>query len=264
MSRRYTLKDGGVAVVTGASAGIGVELARQLAARGYDLVLAARRKDRLAELAAEIHTQYGVKALACPLDLAQVHAAEKLHAFTQEHHQDVSLLVNNAGFGWDGVTADMPARVAEEMIHLNMLTLTQACRLFAPDLIRRGGGGILNVSSVAGMTPMPRFAVYAATKAYVNSFSQALAVELEPQGVRVCCVCPGGTSTEFAQVSGREEDKLPFLRMSAEEVARLGLKGFDRGETLTVTGPLNRAAAVFSRWIPENLLMKVLAMGMKA
>ncbi len=257
MSSTYKLIGDGTAIVTGASAGIGVVLARALAKKGYDLVLVARREDRLRELADELHMSLGTKVTVLAQDLSKSGAAKKVHAFTKGEGLDVALLVNNAGFGWDGEVVDMPEKTAHDMMMLNMVTLTELSALYAKDLVARGSGGIINVSSVAGVFPMPRFAVYAATKSYVTSFSLALAAELEDKGVRVQAVCPGGTDTEFGQVAGRDADQPGGpLRMTAEEVGALALKGFDKGDWMTTTGLVNQAASNLGKFIPLEPLLK--------
>ncbi len=186
-----------VALITGASAGLGVEFARQLSTRGYGLVLAARRKDRLDELASELGN-----ARSVAIDLSKPNAAAKLLADLAANGETVELLVNNAGFGLIGRFAELDAKRQRQMIDLNVATLTDLCRAVAPAMIERKSGRILNVASTAAFQPGPKMAVYFATKAFVLSLSEALHEELKPHGVKVSCLCPGPTRTEFGEVAG--------------------------------------------------------------
>ena len=186
-----------IALITGASAGLGVEFARQLSERGHRLVLVARRKDRLEELAKELGN-----ARAVALDLSKGNAAAKLLADVEAAGEQVDILVNNAGFGLIGRFADADAKRLRQMIDLNVGTLTDLCRAVAADMIKRKSGGIINVASTAAFQPGPNMAVYFATKAFVLSLSEALHEELKPHGVHVTCLCPGPTRTEFGAVAG--------------------------------------------------------------
>ena len=186
-----------VALVTGASAGLGVEFARQLSKRGQRLVLAARRKERLEELARELGN-----ARAVAIDLSKANAALKLMDDLTANGETVDLLVNNAGFGLIGQFAELDAKRERQMIDLNAGVLTDLCRAVAPDMIERRSGGIINVASTAAFQPGPKMAVYFATKAFVLSLTEALHEELKPHGIRVSCLCPGPTRTEFGDVAG--------------------------------------------------------------
>jgi hypothetical protein len=180
-----------VALITGASAGLGVEFARQLAKRGHRLVLAARRKERLDDLAKELGN-----ARAVAIDLSKSNAAARLMADIEANGETVEFLVNNAGFGLIGRFAELEATRERQMIDLNVGTLTDLCRAAAPAMVKRKSGGILNVASTAAFQPGPKMAVYFATKAFVLHLSEALHEELKPHGVRVSCLCPGPTLTE--------------------------------------------------------------------
>ena len=244
-----------VALITGASAGLGVEFARQLSKRGYRLVLAARRKDRLEELAQELGD-----ARAVAIDLSKKDATAKLLADLEANGETVDLLVNNAGFGLIGLFSELDAKRERQMIDLNVGTLTDLCRAVAPQMIARKSGGILNVASIAGFQPGPRFAVYCATKAFVLSLTEALHEELKPHGIRVSCLCPGPTRTEFGDVAGLKGDMgkaFDKLAMDAATVVRLGLDGLDNNRAVVVTGALNKTGAAIIRFLPRSLVRKI-------
>ncbi len=242
-----------VALITGASAGLGVEFARQLAKRGQRLVLAARRKDRLDALAAELGN-----ARAVAIDLAQPGSAARLVSELEAAGEQVELLVNNAGFGLKGRVAELaPARL-REMIDLNVGSLTDLCRAIAPGMIERRSGAILNVASTAAFQPGPGMAVYFATKAYVLSFTEALHEELKPHGIKVSALCPGPTRTEFGAVAGfGENGSFDRMSMDAASVVRAGLKGLDRNRAVVVTGLLNKIGAASTRFIPRPVIRKI-------
>jgi len=242
-----------VALVTGASAGLGVEFARQLSKRGHRLVLAARRKDRLEELAKELG-----RARAVAIDLSKANAAAKLLADLEANGEVVDLLVNNAGFGLIGRFAELDAKRLRQMIDLNVGALTDLCRAVAPQMIARKSGSILNVASTAAFQPMPGAANYAATKAYVLSLSEALHSELKDEGVTVTALCPGPVRTEFADVAGirDSEERTPdMLWMSAEEVAADAVRGLEGGKRVVVPGLLNRAGAISGQHAPRALAL---------
>jgi hypothetical protein len=243
----------GVALVTGASAGLGAEFARQLAKRGQRLVLAARRKERLDALAAEVGNARAVEA-----DLGKPDAAAELLANIAAEGESVELLVNNAGFGLTGRFAELDASRQREMIDLNVRALTDLCRLVAPQMIERRSGGILNVASTVAFQAGPGMAVYFATKAYVLSFSEALHEELKPHGIHVTCLCPGPTRTEFGAVAGfGEQGAFDRLAMDAGPVVEAGLKGLERNRAVVVTGMLNKVGAASTRFVPRPLLRRI-------
>ncbi|MFC7536127.1 SDR family NAD(P)-dependent oxidoreductase [Sphingomonas sp. GCM10030256] len=244
-----------VALVTGASAGLGVDFARQLSADGARLVLVARRKDRLDALAAELGG-----ARAVELDLSVPEAARRLMADLQAHGEHVDLLVNNAGFGLAGQFADQePARL-RQMIDLNCGVLTDLARAVVPGMIERRRGGILNVASTAAFQPGPGMAAYFATKSYVLSLSEALHEELKPHGVRVTCLCPGPTRTEFGEVAGwggRFNKAMERIAMDSAPVVAAGLNGLQKNQAIVVTGGLNKAGAVATRFLPRALVRRI-------
>lgn len=237
------------AVVTGASAGLGVEFARQLAQKGYDLVLVARRRDRLEKLAAELASA-NVEAVVVESDLSAAGASAALVRTLEERAIDVELLVNNAGVGAHGLALDLPIDRMTQMIQLNVTALVELSLALAAKMAARGRGAILHVSSTASFQPDPYFAVYGATKAFVTSFSMALAAELAPRGVRVLAHCPGPTRTEFNDVADVSASAGDWTYMSAARCVAIGLRALERGRWLVVTGWLNAIAAFFSRRSP--------------
>lgn len=242
-----------VALITGASAGLGVEFARQLSRRGHALVLAARRKERLEELAKALGN-----ARAVAIDLSKANAASKLMAALEAAGEEVEILVNNAGFGLIGRFAELDARRERQMIDLNVGTLTDLCRSVAPRMIDRKSGGILNVASTAAFQPGPKMAVYFATKAFVLSLSEALHEELKPHGVRVTCLCPGPTRTEFGDVAGFGGNGLfDRVAMESPEVVRAGLEGLDKNKAVIVPGLVNKVTASSGRFAPRSVVRKI-------
>jgi hypothetical protein len=242
-----------VALVTGASAGLGVEFARQLSRRGHSLVLAARRKDRLAELARELGD-----ARSLAIDLSKANAAAKLMADIEANGETVDLLVNNAGFGLIGPFAELDAKRERQMIDLNAGALTDLCRAVAPAMIERRSGGILNVASTAAFQPGPKMAVYFASKAFVLSLSEALHEELKPHGIKVTCLCPGPTRTEFGEIAGFGGNSLfDKVAMNAAEVVETGLKALDSNDAVLVAGWINKIGAASTRLAPRSVVRKI-------
>lgn len=242
-----------VALVTGASAGLGVEFARQLSSRGHHLVLAARRKERLEELAAELRN-----ARAVAIDLSAPGAAQRLIGELDASGDQIDVLINNAGFGLRGYFAEQdPARL-RQMIDLNCGALTELCRAVLPQMIERRSGAILNVASTAAFQPGPGMAVYYATKAFVLSLSEALHEEAKPHGVKVTALCPGPTRTEFGDVAGFPASAaLTRVSMDAEPVVRKGLEALEKNRAVIVTGGLNSAIAFSNRIAPRFIARKI-------
>jgi short-subunit dehydrogenase len=242
-----------VALITGASAGLGVEFARQLSKRGHRLVLAARRKDRLDELAHELGN-----ARAVAIDLSRPNATAKLLADLAANGETVELLVNNAGFGLIGRFAELDPKRERQMIDLNVATLTDLCRAVAPGMIERKSGAILNVASTAAFQPGPKMAVYFATKAFVLSLSEALHEELKPHGVKVSCLCPGPTRTEFGDVAGFGGNGLfDWVAMDSPAVVEAGLGGLDNNKAVVIPGLLNKVTASSGRFAPRSVVRKI-------
>jgi short-subunit dehydrogenase len=243
----------GVTLVTGASAGLGADFARQLGARGERLVLVARRKDRLDALAAELGN-----ARAVAVDLGEAGAARRLMADIASNDERVECLVNNAGFGLAGRFAELDGARQREMIDLNCGALTELAHAVLPAMIAARSGRILNVASTAAFQPGPGMAVYFATKAFVLSFSEALHEEVRAHGVTVTALCPGPTSTEFGDVAGWKGHPL-IDRMSAAsaDVVRMGIKAMDNGRAVAVPGLANKLGAQGHRLLPRLLLRRV-------
>lgn len=244
------------ALVTGASAGIGEEFARQLARRGTDLVLVARRGERLAELADELGGEVEVEVLAADLlaPSGRESVEERLRAFAGP----VDLLVNNAGYGMYGPFAELDVERQTRMIELNVTALTRLAHAVAGRLRQDGAGGIINVASTAAFQPDPYGAVYGATKAFVLSFSEALHEELAPAGVRVTALCPGFTATEFQHVAGVRDGAMPAPGvMKVEPVVRAGLDAFTRGRAVCIPGVVNKLTGHGSAMSPSVLTRRI-------
>jgi short-subunit dehydrogenase len=246
------------AVVTGASSGIGAEIARVLAQRGYDLVLVARRQGRLEALQGELTTSHGGAVETLALDLESPAAPLALHETLVSRGIAVHTLVNNAGFGMRGSFATLPYDRQMAMIELNVSALTKLCRLMLPAMIERRRGGIVNIASTAAYQAGPNMAVYYATKAFVLSLSEALHEEAKRHGVTVTALCPGPTDTEFSKVADVEMvRKFKFGRMPAAEVARAGIAGYEAGRAVVVPGATNRIGAVAAQLLPRALVRRI-------
>ncbi len=243
-------------LVTGASGGIGEAAARQLARGGARLLLTARSEDALERLADELR-RLGADAEVLAHDLGTPGAAHTLYERVTEAGHTVDVLVNNAGFGKLGAFAEGDAEVYEQMVTLNVTNLVALTRLCLPGMLRRGTGGVLNVASTAAFQPVPSFAVYAASKAFVKSFTEALHAEVEGSGVAVTCLCPGPTSTGFfdrADMSGVPGGRPPE---TPEKVARVGLEALLENERLVVSGLTNKVTAVAARFVPTKAILAV-------
>lgn len=243
------------ALITGASAGIGEAFARQLARKGYDVVLVARRRDRLEKLAELVTTAHGVAAEIIEADLAQpddVAAVEK-----RLRVGDITMLVNCAGFGTRGEFASLPEERELEEIDVNVRALTRLSHSALEMMVPAHSGTIINVASTGAFQPVPYMATYAATKAYVLSFSEALHEEAKPHGVTVTCVCPGATRTEFQQVAGVDERALRTGWATPDSVAAAALRAAARGKAIVVPGGLNQATALSNRFMPRFVTRKI-------
>jgi short-subunit dehydrogenase len=241
-------------LITGASGGIGRDLAHLFAADGYNLILVARRADKLGELASELQAKHHVGAVALPIDLAEPAAPEEIFHVLEEQGMPVDVLVNNAGFGTFGQFARADLHEQLQMLQVNVAALTHLTRLFLPGMLRAKRGRILNVASTAAFQPGPYMAVYYATKAYVLSFSEAIAAELAGSGVTVTALCPGPTSTGFQHRAGVENSALFRANtMTSQAVARIGYRGLMRGKRLVITGAKNKLLAFGTRLVPRRL-----------
>jgi len=251
------------ALVTGASSGIGLELARQLATRGANLILTARSKDKLDALAQELAQMHRVEVQVVVADLAAPGGAEGLCADVDALGVSVDHVVNNAGFGDAGALSKADAAKLAEMVRLNCEAVVVLSRHFLPGMLERGRGGVLNVASTAAFQPMPFMAVYAATKAFVLSFSAALAREVEGSGVRVTALCPGPVPTGFQAAAGIEPGVERIAALSAERTAEIGLAAYGVGDTVCVPGAVNRVQTVLSKLAPRGLLTSAISVAMK-
>jgi short-subunit dehydrogenase len=247
------------ALITGASGGIGYELAKLFARDHCNLVVVARSGPKLAEFAGELERQFGVSVKSVTLDLAAASASQFLFDQLQRDGVTVDILVNNAGYGKFGEFAQVPLEESLGQIHLNITALTALTRLFLAPMLERHSGKIMNVASTAGFQPGPGMAVYYATKAYVISFSEALADELKGTGVTVTCFCPGATDTGFQGHAGMEDTVLfrKLRPMSAKAVARDGYRALMRGKTLAISGLRNRLLAESVRFAPRKVVTAI-------
>lgn len=246
-------------LVTGASAGIGKELAKLFAQDRYNLVLVARNASRLTTLAGELQQRFGITAKPFSLDLASSAAPQFLFDQLAREEISVDVLVNNAGYGKLGAFAEVSYEESTGQIDLNITALTHLAKLFLAPMLERKAGKILNVASTAGFQPGPLMAVYYATKAYVISFSEALANELQGSGVTVTCLCPGATDTEFQTRAGTEQTTL-FRRMrpmDAATVARDGYRALMKGKPLVISGLRNKLLAQSLRISPRRAVTAV-------
>ncbi|MGH2716954.1 MAG: SDR family NAD(P)-dependent oxidoreductase [Actinomycetota bacterium] len=246
----------GTALITGASSGIGYEFSRLFAKDHFDLILVARSGDRLAQIADQLSVGCGISVRVIARDLGQPGAAEAL--FAEVEPTAVDVLVNNAGFGLKGTVAELSAEAQEQMVQLNVVTLTALTRLFLPGMLERWQGGILNLASTAAFQPGPLMAVYFATKAYVLSFTEALADEVHGSGVTVTALCPGPTVTGFADRAGTAETRLfRGPTMDAATVAAAGYAALKQGKPLVVPGARNRVLAFGTRLAPRPVIMRI-------
>jgi uncharacterized protein len=246
------------ALVTGASAGIGWALAEQLAAGGANLVLTARRTDRLQKLAAELTAKHGAQVEVFAADLARPEAAAEIHAFTEGRRIDVEVLVNNAGFGAYGYTHDIEETRLVDMVEVNCAAVVRLTRAYLPRMVERRHGDILIVASTAAFQAVPFISAYAATKAFDLLFSEGLAEEVRGLGLHVCALCPGSTTTEFQQVAHQPDRAFRFAE-PADKVARVGLEGLARGKTCVISGGRNRWMVFAERLAPRSFVAKMAA-----
>ncbi len=251
------------ALVTGASAGIGLELAKQLAQGGANLVLTARRVDRLQALASELAAKHGTRTEVFSADLTRPQAPEEIHGFTTEKGIEVELLVNNAGFGAFGNAYEIPIEKMLEMIQVNCSAVVHLTRIYLPEMVARRHGDVLIVSSVAAFQAVPYNSVYAATKAFDLLFSEGIAAEVRGSGVRVCALCPGSTSTEFKDVA-QQPDRAFRSAETAEKVARVGLEALAAGKTMVISGFKNKLMTESQRLAPRSLVTRMAEKMMRA
>jgi uncharacterized protein len=251
-------------LITGASSGIGADLARVLARKGYGVTLVARRDDLLRALADELTSSSAVRAEVVTADLSEEAARDGLAAEVAARGLTVDLLVNNAGFSTVGPVHRSDAAREVAMIRTNVEAVAHLCSLFVPGMVERGRGAVLNVASMAAFQPLPGQAGYGATKAFVLSYSQALGQELKGKGVTVTALCPGPVETGFAEAAGISEDEaadaLPrFMWVSSPDVAAQAVAGLAKGQAVVIPGTSNRIAAGFAHLTPRRLLLPILA-----
>lgn len=245
-------------LVTGASSGIGAEIARELARRGHGVTLAARREERLRELAEELAGEHDVRAETVSADVADESARRRLKAALTERNLAVEVLVNNAGFGSGGAFVELEAEKEAEMVRTNVEAVVALTGTFLPDMVDRGRGAVLNVASLIAFQPVPFQATYGATKAAVLSFSDALHEELRGTGVTVTSVCPGPVRTEFGESGGfgGADDRIPDrFWLEADKVAADAVNAMDNGDRITVPGTTNQIAALYGQHVPRFLLL---------
>lgn len=247
---------GKTALITGASSGIGLALARSLAARGMHLIITARSENRLHEIAAELQ-KLGVDVHVFRSDLSQKGAAERLFEQVDKAGLHVDLLINNAGFGKWGEFLEIERVKYEEMLRLNINALTELCHLFIPGMLKRGEGGIINVGSTGSFVPVPFAAVYSASKAYVLLFTEALQGEYGHRGLRIMTLCPGGTDTNFATVANPNIKRNVTDFDTPEFVAEAGLEAFLKGKLYVITGSRNKMTAFLPRILSRKRVLKI-------
>ncbi len=250
---------GQTALITGASGGIGLDLAECFARDGYDLILTARSESALRNAAERLAGEFGVKATPIALDLGAIGGGTRLAEETEGRGLAVDVLVNNAGYGHAGALTSSDLETQLGMIDLNDRALVELTHLFWADMLAKGRGGVLNVASTAAFQPGPLMAVYYASKAFVLSFSEALWEEARGTGVKVSCLCPGPTTTGFRERAGTGATRLASASqaMPSMDVAREGYLGFQRNKRVVVTGTRNAVLATATRFLPRVVLLRL-------
>jgi short-subunit dehydrogenase len=250
------------ALVTGASSGIGAAIAKELASRGYSIALVARREERLRTLATDLTSEYGVAAEAISCDLGEPDERDRLADELRGRGRSVEVLVNNAGFGHQADFATSPRERMVEMVRLNVEAVVDLTSRFMGPMVERGRGTVINIASTAAFQPLPGSAVYAASKSFVLSFSEAIRTELRGSGVTVTAVCPGPVKTEFTEVAGVAgvEERTPgAVWMSAEDIARHAVNGAAKDRRVVVPGALNRASALAGQHSPRAVALPLIS-----
>jgi short-subunit dehydrogenase len=246
-------------VITGASSGIGAELARGLARRGFPLLLVARRRERLDELANEVGEENSVAVEVMPVDLSDSKGRAKLADRLRK--ETIAGLCNSAGFGTSGVFYTLPLERESEEVTLNALTLMELTHAALPGMVERGAGAVLNIASIAGFQPMPYMAVYSATKAFVQTFSEAIHEELHGTGVSVTVLCPGPVPTEWAEIANAERFSVPLAQVSSHDVAEAAIGGMLAGRRSVVPGVVPKVVSTGGRFAPRSLLLPAIRIG---
>ncbi len=249
-------------LITGATSGIGFELAKIFAADSYNLVLIARRADRLEKIKTEFEKNFGITVTNIVKNLSEQTAAQEIAEEIKKQEISIDILINNAGIGVYGNFSNTEREKELNMIKLNITALTDLTKLLLGSMIQRRKGKILNVASTAAFQPGPKMAVYFASKAYVLSFSEALREEVKQHGITVCCLCPGTTRTEFQQIAATE-GILGTLRedvmMDAKTVAQIAYKGLNKGKAIIIPGYKNKLLVVIERFVPRAIVRRIVA-----
>lgn len=247
------------ALITGGSSGIGLEIAKQLAARGYSLLLVSNQMEKLEELKISLQQQYSVRVEILCMDLSQSQSAQEVFNHAALQHYEVEVLVNNAGFFFFGEVAEADLSRAQQMIQLHVLTLSLFCTLFGKEMKRRRRGYILNLSSISAFKDFPGIGYYGATKSYIKSFSRSLRTEMKYYGVHVTCLCPGATDTDLydPQVIDVERGKKMGIMMNASEVAQSGVEALFRNQAVVVPGVLTRLMLVLAVLTPHWVIYMI-------
>ncbi len=246
-------------VITGASSGIGAELTRGLARRGFALLLVARRRERLDELANEVGGEYYVPIEVMPLDLADDKSRAKLA--DRLRNEPIAGLCNSAGFGTSGVFYTLPLERESEEVTLNTLALMELTHAALPGMVERGAGAVMNIASIAGFQPVPYMAVYSATKAFVQAFSESVHEELHGTGVSVTVLCPGPVPTEWAEIANAERFSIPLAQVSPQSVAEAAIAGMLAGKRTVVPGVVPKVVSTGGRFAPRSLLLPAIRIG---
>ena len=246
------------ALITGASSGIGLELARQFAAHGHDLVLVSRNRDALEAAAGTLEGKYAIRATVIPADLADPDAPSRILDTVRAEAIDIEFLVNNAGFGLGGQFSETDVNTELDMIQVNISALVHLTKLFMQPMLARRSGRIMNLSSTAAFQPGPLMSIYYASKAFVLSFSEAIDEELRNSGVTVTCLCPGTTATNFAENAGVTNTGVFARTQSADEVARFGFEAMMKGERLAIPGMRNKIMVQAERLVSRKLVTRLI------
>ena len=243
-----------VALITGASSGIGKELAREFAQNRHDLVLVARNMDRLKDIQKQFESTFGVKIKVIAKDLGSEKAPLEIFEQLKSEGIKIDYLVNNAGFGTHGKFGEISWEREQDMIHLNIRTVTYFCKLFIPEMVKNGGGKIMNVASTAAFQPLPYMSVYGATKAYVLSLSEGLANEYKKDKITVTALCPGATTSSFQENAAMGENLLfKGIVSTANSVAKYGYGAMQKGKAVAIPGMMNKIMAGSIRFTPRSI-----------
>jgi short-subunit dehydrogenase len=247
------------ALVTGGSSGIGVALAKLLAAEGVHLVLTARRRERLEELARALQQRHGIRTEVFAADLARPEAPQEIYEFTKQKGIEIDLLINNAGFGQYGELTAVETQRLLNMVQVNCAAVVHLTRLYLVDMVARRRGDVLILASTASFQAVPYLTTYAATKAFDLLFAEGLAEEMKPYGIRVCALCPGSTQSEFHVVAGQEKFTGKYAQETAEKVARTGLQALAEGKSYVISGTGNYWGAQMQRLVPRRAVARIAA-----